>query len=394
MSANIEDKNSLGNKGDKQELNFNKRKERIESPWRIALNRLKKSKMAVASLGMILLLSLMAIFASVISPFGYNDINLTANQIPANLPTFQIDEETLVFANPRDNTLHLLTEDVRYVERISPVERNREEKYNVFEVNGKKVVMHFDGARSIGYPVMTVDGQAIKMVRKWNRTFILGTDDIGRCVFSRIVYGSRISLSIGFVVVAIRAFLGILLGSLAGYYGGKIDSFIMRSADMVMCFPTLLIIITMVVIVGPSIFNVMIILGILGWPGIARIVRGQILSLREQEFMEAAEALGLSDFRKMFRHLLPNVLPFIVVFATLGIAGAIMTEAALSFIGLGVQPPSPSWGNMIQAARSIQVLENQWWLWVPPGLAIFITVMSFNIFGDGLRDALDPKLKK
>lgn len=225
-------------------------------------------------------------------------------------------------------------------------------------------------------------------------THILGTDHLGRDMYTRIIYGGRISLSVGLVAVAIEVIIGIIVGCLAGFYRGLVDSILMRIADVFMCFPFLLICITVVAILGSSIYNVMLAIGLLGWPSIARIVRGQILTLREQEFMEAAEALGLKDRSKIFRHLLPNTLASVIVYATIGIAGAILTEAALSFLGMGVAPPVPSWGNMIQAARDLYVIEHIWWYWLPPGLAIFITVMSLNILGDGLRDALDPKLKQ
>lgn len=227
-----------------------------------------------------------------------------------------------------------------------------------------------------------------------NSAHVFGTDELGRDVYTRLLYGGRISLSVGIVAVVIEVLIGVLLGGIAGYYGGKIDSIIMRFTDIFMCFPFLIIAITVVAILGPSIYNVMLVIGLLGWTGIARIVRGQILSLREQEFMEAAEALGLSDRRKIIRHLLPNTMASIIVYSTISIAAAILTEAALSFLGLGVSPPTPSWGNMLESAKKLYVIKNQWWLWIPPGLAIFITVMSLNVLGDGLRDALDPKLKR
>lgn len=226
---------------------------------------------------------------------------------------------------------------------------------------------------------------------------LLGTDDLGRDMLTRIIYGGRISLSVGLVSVSLQILLGIIFGCLAGYYGGITDSIIMRLADTIMSFPFLLIAITIVAIIPssfPSIFAVMLVIGVLGWPGISRIIRAQILSLKEQEFMEAAEALGLSDKRKIFKHLLPNTMALIIVYATIGIAAAILTETGLSFLGMGVTPPTPSWGNMVQTARSIPNIQKRWWLWVPPGTAIFLTVMSLNILGDGLRDALDPKMKK
>lgn len=222
----------------------------------------------------------------------------------------------------------------------------------------------------------------------------LGTDALGRDIFTRLLYGGRISLTVGLVSTSIRIVIGVILGGIAGYYGKTVDNFIMRIADVFSCFPFLPIAITFVAILGPSIYNVMLVLGILGWPGICRIVRGEILSLREREFMEAATALGISDYSKIVRHLLPNTMASIIVSATMGIATAILTETSLSFLGLGVSPPIPSWGNMLTDANNRYVLQNRWWLWIPPGLAIFVTVMSLNLFGDGLRDALDPRLKQ
>ena len=229
---------------------------------------------------------------------------------------------------------------------------------------------------------------------------ILGTDGSGRDVFARLIYGGRYSLSIGIVAVSISILIGTTLGVISGYYGGFIDSLIMRVTDVFMCFPFLPLLIMLSAFMSDAavpteyrIYIVMFIIGILSWTGTCRMVRGQILSLREQEFMQAAESLGLSDFRKMFVHLLPNTLAIIIVSATLGIGGAILTESSLSFLGLGVTPPTPTWGNMIQVAQDYYTLSNRWWLWIPPGLCILIVVISINLLGDGLRDALDPKLK-
>lgn len=229
----------------------------------------------------------------------------------------------------------------------------------------------------------------------------LGTDDLGRDILTRLMLGGRISLMVGIIAVVIEVIIGSLLGAISGYYGGFIDSVIMRIVDIFLCIPFL----PMLIILGAllsdlkvppdkRIFVVMLIIGIMSWPSLCRIVRGQILTLREQEFMQATEALGLRDRRKMFKHLLPNTFPSIIVSSTLGIGGAILMESALSFLGLGVIAPTPSWGNMIQIVNNLYALQFRPWLWMPPGACILLTVMAINLLGDGLRDALDPKLKK
>jgi len=221
-----------------------------------------------------------------------------------------------------------------------------------------------------------------------------GTDQIGRDLFVRFFHGGRISLGIAIVVVILECIIGVIMGSIAGFYGKAADAIIMRLCDILMSFPFLMFAITMVAIFGNSIPTLIFVLVLLTWPVICRIVRGQILTLRELEYMEACEALGISDFKRIFRHLLPNVLAYAIVFATLGMASVILTETALSFLGLGVSPPTPTWGNLIQEARNFTILTQRWWYWIPPGLGIFISVMCFNIVGDGLRDAIDPKMKR
>lgn len=229
----------------------------------------------------------------------------------------------------------------------------------------------------------------------------LGTDKLGRDVLLRLMLAGRISLTVGLVATGISIAIGATLGALAGFYRKFADTLIMRVADIFMALPTLPILIILGAIlsdlkVDPErrIYFLMLILGILGWTTIARLVRGQILTLREQEFMQATEALGLRDRRKIFRHLMPNTIPIIIVTATLGVASTIITESALSYLGIGVVPPTPSWGNMISAANNLIDFRKRPWLWVPPGMCILITVVAINLIGDGLRDALDPKMKK
>jgi peptide/nickel transport system permease protein len=228
--------------------------------------------------------------------------------------------------------------------------------------------------------------------QKPSREHLLGTDEIGRDVLSRVIYGARVSLSVGLVSVAIYTVIGTVLGAISGFYPGIVDSLIQRATDTVMCFPALIIIVAAVAILGPSIFNVMIVIGLLTWPNICRLVRGQFLSLREREFVEAARTAGARDWQIIFRHVLPNSLAPITVAATFGVASAILTEAGLSFLGLGVQPPTASWGNMINLAQSAAVMQEMPWLWVPPGIMIAVAVLSINFMGDGLRDALDPRM--
>lgn len=223
---------------------------------------------------------------------------------------------------------------------------------------------------------------------------ILGTDDLGRDVFTRLLYGGRVSLSVGLVSTLISVTIGVFLGAVGGYFGGLLDNFIMRLVDIFMCFPFFVIAITAAAIFGPSIWNVMLISGLLSWTSIARIVRAEVMSIKQREFIESAKALGLTSLDIIFKHVIPNVLGVVIVYATLGIATGILSEAGLSYLGLGVRQPQPSWGNILASAQSLRSLRLHWWLWVPPGILVFLTILSINFVGDGLRDALDPKLKR
>lgn len=222
--------------------------------------------------------------------------------------------------------------------------------------------------------------------------FPLGTDALGRDVLSRLLYGARVSLWVGFVSVSISIAIGITLGLLAGYFRGIVDEIIMRGVDVMLCFPSFFLILAVIAFLEPSLNTIMVVIGLTSWMGVARLVRAETLSLRERDFIAAARLAGTRPFRIMVMHILPNALTPVLVSATLGIAGAILVESSLSFLGLGVQPPDPSWGNMLMEGKD--VLEIAPWLSLYPGLAILITVLGYNLLGESLRDTLDPRLKR
>lgn len=243
--------------------------------------------------------------------------------------------------------------------------------------------------------------QVIMQYNAPSKEHLLGTDGNGMDILTRLMYGGRVSLMIGFIVVIIETLLGVILGGIAGYFGGWIDNLLMRLVDIFNCIPSTPLIIILGAMmdamkVDPQLrmIYLMLILGFLGWPGIARMVRGQILSLREQEFMTATEATGISVTRRIFKHLVPNVIPQLIVLCTMGLGSVILTESTLSFLGLGVRYPFASWGNIINAVSNVYVMTNYWFVWIPAGFCILITVLGFNFIGDGLRDAFDPKMKR
>ena len=266
----------------------------------------------------------------------------------------------------------------------------------------------FDGTTYVVYRNNTIwdirsetQTQVVNAYEAPSFTHWLGTDGNGMDLLTRIMYGGRVSLVIGFIVVFIAAFLGVILGGVAGYFGKWVDSIIMRIVDIFNCIPSTPLIIILGSImdaerVDPQIrmLYLMLILGFLSWPGVARLVRGQILSLREQEFMTATEACGLTVSHRIFRHLVPNVMPQLIVTCTMSLGSTIITESTLSFLGLGVKYPFASWGNIISAVSTVHVMTNYWFVWIPAGLCILVTVLGFNFVGDGLRDAFDPKMKR
>ncbi|PYN12190.1 MAG: peptide ABC transporter permease [Candidatus Rokuibacteriota bacterium] len=220
----------------------------------------------------------------------------------------------------------------------------------------------------------------------------LGTDQLGRDVLSRMLYGARVSLAVGFVSVGIATLIGIALGAVAGYHGGTVDAMVMRLVDLMLVFPRFFLLLAVLAFLRPSIWTIMVVIGLTGWMSVARLVRAEFLSLREREFVLWSQSIGASAFRIIWRHILPNAMAPVLVAMTLGIPAAILTESGLSFLGLGVQPPHASWGNILNEGKD--AIEIGWWLSAYPGVAILVTVLSYNLLGEGIRDALDPRLRQ
>lgn len=314
--------------------------------WSIVWKRFKQNKLSVAGLCIVIFLFLIALCAPLI-----------AN----NKPYIFIYNDTLYFP--------ILFE---YSE-FTGVDFKNIEGYKIFP--------------PIPYSYSEYDLNAI--VLQPSSQHILGTDEQGRDLAARMIYGTRVSIFVGFVAVFIYVTIGIIIGALAGFYGGWVDIIISRIIEIVMCFPTFFLILTILALWGQSLLNVMIVIGITGWTGISRIVRGEFFKLREQDFVMASKALGAKDYWIIFKHILPNAMAPVMVSATFGIASTILIESSLSFLGFGVQPPTPSWGDILSQSRDF--IDFAWWLTLIPGFAIFITITSYNLVGEGLQDALDPK---
>lgn len=265
---------------------------------------------------------------------------------------------------------------------------------NIILFGGTAIVVFFVLTALFAPLIASHDPGAIDMASVFlppSGEHLFGTDELGRDVFSRVVYGSRVSLFVGIVAVGISVAVGVALGLASGYYGGWTDSVIMRFTDVMLCFPSFFLILAVIAFLNPSIINVMAVIGLTGWMGVARLVRAETMSVKNREYIIAARLAGLSHARILFKHILPNVLSPVFVTAALGMAGAILTESSLSFLGLGVQPPAPSWGNILTAGKDNIMFA--WWLSFFPGVAILLTALGYNMLGEGLRDAADPRKK-
>lgn len=283
-------------------------------------------------------------------------------------------------------------------ETLTPLRSRQNRVWNAFKGNRRAwfgaITLLLIGLGALLAPALTsYKPETIDMLAFQNapsRDHLMGTDSVGRDVFSRLLYGGRVSLTISIIAVTINVVVGTLLGAVAGFSGGLLDQIIMRLSDSILAFPLLILVIVAVAIWGSSLTNLVIVIGLMSWPSTARIVRGQVLSIRGEDYIAAATTVGASKARIITRHILPNTLAPIIVIATFDAASIVLLEGSLSFLGLGVQPPNPSWGNMLSDAQSLVTLEKMPWLWVPPGMAIALTVLSLNFIGDALREAFDP----
>ena len=354
LAENSSDGSALVTKED--ELHGENLSDRVKtlSPGRTVLKRFFRSKLSVVGLVILLMLFLISFIGPVFSPWGETQPDARAREL------------------------------------------------NTPEVMSKEIIYVVDDVEYIAYDVV-VEWPADNVISKSNITadHWLGTDENGYDIFTRLMLGGRVSLTIGFVVIILETLLGVLLGGVAGYFGGKVDNVIMRIVDVLMCIPQLpimLILSSMFEYMGivdiSKLYYMMGILTLLGWAGTARLVRGQILSLREQEFMLAAKCSGLSVGRKIFKHLLPNVLPQLIVTMTLGLGSIILTEATLGYLNIGAPLGTATWGTMINSAATFTILEGFPNFWIPPGICITLAILAFNFVGDGLRDAFDPKMKR
>ncbi len=339
--------------------------------FRIVINRLRRNKMAWIAMWIIIALAFFALFAGFISPYDYDEQNRTKSYHPST-GIHLIDAEGRFHLQPFVYNYNL----------VDPVFKRYEPD------TSKRFPIYFFIKRDGGYRLFGTEDPS--------RIFLLGSDLHGRDLFTRLLYGARISLSISILGVLISFVLGLLMGGIAGYFGGKIDNMLMRFGEIIMAVPGIYLLLALRAIFPTSLspvqvyFFIILIMSFIGWAGLARVIRGMVLSIKEYDFVTAAKAIGGGHLRIIVRHILPNTLSYTIIAMTLSVPGYIIGEAALSFLGLGIQEPYPSWGNMLSAAQSIRVLTSAPWI-LMPGIFISVTIICFNLLGDGLRDAFDPK---
>ncbi len=358
--------------------------------WQDVWRRFKRNKLAVGSIFAIAILILLSIFGPGLTGKTYDAQQLELRNMPMRIDLFVMPDGTRLYIHP-ELRVFIADETGKIVEMIEPKERSLTKKQFIFLINEEKYILAFGDSEGLKfYPE---DGETLtEKVTVWNKNYLLGTDSLGRDMLTRLLYGGRISLLVAFITSFCTFFIGLLYGGISGYYGGNVDVLMMRFVEIMMAIPSTIYIILLMVYFGQGIYNILIAMAATSWLGMARLVRGQVLSLKEQEFVLAARSVGVSPLKIIIKHLLPNCMGPIIVSATLAIPGAIATEAFMSFIGLGVAPPMPSWG--ILSNDGIGAIRSAPYQIILPSIAISITMFAFNFLGDGLRDALDPRLRK
>lgn len=356
--------------------------------WQDAWRRLKQNKLSMIGLVTIILLFLIAIFGPFFSKYTYADQDLDFASIPPRFSIYKIDNENFVYL-ATGLRLYSVTEDGRLLEKLKPAKVDVMNKKHIYDIGGKKLTIDYS---SMPFKLIGEEGQEYQIHKRvFNKNYIFGSDDLGRDILIRVIYGARISLTIALVSVIVNFFIGVLYGGISGYIGGRVDNLMMRIVDIIYTIPVMLYVILLMVVMGAGLGTIILALGATYWVRMARIVRGQVLSLKNQEFVLAAKTLGASTWRILIKHLIPNSMGSIIVASTMMIPTAIFTEAFLSFIGLGVSAPMASWGTLANdAIGGLRSYPHQLFF---PAMAISITMLAFNFLGDGLRDALDPRLR-
>ena len=367
--------------------------------WQDAWRMLRKNVLAMIGLFIIILIALSAIFLPMLSDISYSDQAAGFGNIPPRMPIYALGDDHFVFVHSEYKLIEVSSKG-EVLAAPTPIQNDTVKCQKTYEIGGKEIVLDYSNAKRAKKEggskfTISIDGRKIKTVpykMVWNKTNPLGTDGLGRDIWIRILYGARISLSVGLVASVVNLIIGVLYGGIAGYEGGRVDNILMRIADTINSVPSLLIVILLMVVIGPGLGTIILTIGLIYWVGMARLVRGQVLSLKEQEFVLAARTIGVPKLKIILKHLIPNAMGPIIVSLTMSIPSAIFTESFLSFIGLGVSAPMASWGTL--ANDALGGIRSYPYQLIIPAIAIAITMFAFNFLGDGLRDALDPRLRK